>query len=148
MHRGQEALDDAALTAVVARVRASAARATGAALDALADEVGEIRSLALRRTRADFPTDVATMRRAPFESRADPVMYRSVLAEAARSRGSAVTEYDARDVAGQAAELLSMSGPEAIAAMRTLVGPPWSADHRLAYAAAVVAARPAVRGGA
>ena len=37
-------------------------------------------SMSLRAWPRDFPTDIATQRRAPYESRADSVMYRQVLA--------------------------------------------------------------------
>ena len=148
MHADGPPPDDDALAAVIDRVRASAVLATGAALDALADELGRVGALALRRTPPGFPADVATMRRVPFESRADPVMYRSVLADVARARGWGVTTYDARTVQGQAAALLGLTGPEAIADMRERLGPPWSADHRMAYAAAVIAAGPGARSAA
>ena len=75
MHADGEPLDDTALASVIDEVRASVVRATGVALDDLVDAVGEIASLALRRSPADFPTDIATLRRVPYESRADPVMY-------------------------------------------------------------------------
>jgi hypothetical protein len=81
LHRQGEPLDDTALAALVAEVRASASRATAAALDELATAVpGPILSVSLRDWPADFPDDIAVQRKVPYESRADPIMYRQVLA--------------------------------------------------------------------
>lgn len=55
-------------------------------------------SIALRGWPADFPRDIAVLRRAPYESRADSVMYRQALAGLAGERGWAVRLYDAKDV--------------------------------------------------
>ena len=84
---------------------------------------------------ADFPTDIETLRRVPWESRADAVMYRQVLAEVARGRGWGVHLYNAKDVVGQASALL---GARANTALDGPGGPPWTKDHRVALAAAIV----------
>src|SRR3954449_1783316 len=102
IHSDGKGLDDGAVAAMVARVRASAARATAASLDELAAAVGEpIVSLSLRAWPGDFPDDLATQRRVPYEARADSVMYRQVLDDAARARGWAVHFFDAGDVEGR-----------------------------------------------
>jgi hypothetical protein len=44
-------------------------------------------SVSLRAWPVDFPEDIAVQRRVPYESRADSVMYRRVLAELAHARG-------------------------------------------------------------
>ena len=76
LHRTGEPLDDDALAALVADVRASVVRATSAALDELAAALPEpIVSMSLRAWPADFPDDIAVQRRVPYESRADSVMY-------------------------------------------------------------------------
>ncbi|MFG1926987.1 hypothetical protein [Cryptosporangium sp. NPDC048952] len=135
-HSDGKALDDAAASALVAQVRASAIRATGEALDALAADVGEpILSLSLRAWSPDFPTDIAVLRRVPYEARADSVMYRQVLAESAEARGWAVHLFDAKDVEAQATRLLGAPLPRP-------PGPPWTKDHRIALAATVLAAAP------
>src|SRR4051812_6564483 len=88
VHHDGTALDDDALAALIDRVRASATRATSRSLDDLAAAVGApVVSLSLRAWPLDFPQDVATQRRVPYEARADSVMYREVLDEAARARG-------------------------------------------------------------
>ena len=87
MHNESKRLDVAATAALVAQVRASVARATSAALDELADALPEpIVSISLRTWPLDFPDDIAVQRRVPYEARADAIMYRQVLAEAAHAR--------------------------------------------------------------
>src|ERR1700732_3305977 len=77
IHHEGKPLDDAAIEALVVKVRASAARATSASLDELAPAVPEpIVSMSLRAWPLDFPDDIAVQRRAPYESHADSIMYR------------------------------------------------------------------------
>jgi hypothetical protein len=140
MHRSADPLDDEALAALVADVRASVARATSAALDDLARVSPEpIVSMSLRSWPADFPADIAVQRRAPYESRADSVIYCQVLAELARTRGWTVHCYDAKDVEHAAARILGERTEEVLHGPRTTLGPPWSKDHRMALAATIVA---------
>lgn len=110
--------DDAAMSALIAEVRASVARMARAAFDELP---AGIESIALRRWPPDFPTDLATTRRAPYEARADAIMYRQVLADCAQARGWRVHLYDAKAVVPAGIEL----------------DPPWTKDHRIALAAAL-----------
>lgn len=139
MHQTGPPLDDRALAALVAQVRASAARATEAALDELADAVpGPIASISLRAWD-DLPTDIAVLRQAPHESRADSVMYREVLADLASARGWAVHRFDARDVEAEAARLLGARAHDVLHGPRTRLGPPWTKDHRIALAGTVLA---------
>jgi hypothetical protein len=71
-HHEGKPLSDAATSELVAHVRASAARATSAALDELASALHEpIVSVSLRAWPHDFPEDTAVQRRVPYESRAD-----------------------------------------------------------------------------
>ena len=144
MHQpdGAEPIDDEALAALVAEVLASSRRATGAALDQLAAVVadqGPIVSMSLRNWPADFPTDVATLRRVPYESQADSVMYRRVLAEAATARGWAVHRFEAKDVEAEASLRLGARAEDVLHGPRKSLGPPWSKDHRIALAATVLA---------
>jgi hypothetical protein len=141
MHRRAEPLDDGALAALVADVRASSVRAASAALDELATALREpIVSISLRAWPADFPGDIAVQRRVPYESRADSVMYLQVLAELARERGWDVHLYDAKHVEREAARILGERADEVLLGPRAALGPPWSKDHRMALAATVVAA--------
>lgn len=133
-------LDDVAASALVAKVRASAVRAASASLDELAAALPEpIVSMSLRAWPLDFPDDIALLRRAPYDSSADSVMYRQVLAELADARGWAVHLYDARAVEGQAAGVLGTRAVEVLHGPRAELGPPWAKDHRMALAATIMA---------
>ena len=94
--------------------------------------------MSLRAWPLDFPDDIAVQRRAPYESRADSVMYRQVLADLARA-GWHVHLYDAKDVEGQAAGVLGEQADEVLLGPRATMGPPWAKDHRMALAATIVA---------
>ncbi len=138
MHDANGPLDDLALEALAADVEASARGLAGAAFGALVrDLVEPLTSVSVRAWPDDFPTDIATLRRAPFESRADSVMYRRVIAEVAEATGVAVHVFDARTIERSAADQLG--GDELLARQRQLLGPPWNKDHRVAFAATIVA---------
>lgn len=140
IHHEGKPLDDAATAALVVKVRASAVRATSASLDELATAVPEpVVSMSLRAWPLDFPDDIAVQRRAPYEAHADSVMYRQVLDEQARARGWAVHLYNAKDVEGLAVRILGDRADEVLHGPRATLGPPWTKDHRMALAAAVVA---------
>jgi hypothetical protein len=139
LHRSAEPLDDNALAALVADVRASVARASSAALDELATALPEpIVSMSLRAWPVDFPEDIALQRRVPYESRADSVMYCQVLAELARERGWVVHLYNAKDVEEEAVRILGERADEVLHGPRATLGPPWSKDHQMALAATIV----------
>jgi hypothetical protein len=138
-HEGKR-LDDAATEVLVARVRASAIRATSASLDELATALREpIVSISLRAWPLDFPDDIAVQRRAPYDSHADSIMYRQVLDELGRARGWAVHLYDAKNVEGQAVSILAGRADEVLRGPRDTLGPPWAKDHRMALAATILA---------
>jgi hypothetical protein len=140
MHRSGEPLGDDDLAALVAQVRASARRATAVAFDELARAAGDrIDSVSVRAWPVDFPTDIATQRRAPHESRADSVMYCQVLVDVARTRGWDVHLFDAKHVEADAARVLGARAHEVLHGPRATLGPPWTKDHRTALAATVVA---------
>lgn len=133
-------LDDGAAAALVAAVRASVARATTESVRALSDDLGgDVRSLSLRSWPPDFPDDVTVLRRAPYASRADSIMYLQVLAEVAADRGWAVHLYDARSVEAQARSALGGVADRVLEGPRARLGPPWNKDHRTALAAAILA---------
>jgi hypothetical protein len=72
---------------------------------------------------------------------ADWVMYREILAAAAVGRGWPVYWYDPKQVLEAASQALGIDDFEVhFLLMRRSVGPPWSSDHKLAMAAAIVAA--------
>ncbi|SHN47286.1 hypothetical protein [Cryptosporangium aurantiacum] len=141
IHSDGKGLDDAAAAELVARVRASAGRATAASLDELAAAVPDpIVSMSLRAWPLDFPDDIAIQRRVPYEARADSVMYRQILAEAARARNWDVHLFEAKDVESRAAGILGERATDVLHGPRTTLGPPWTKDHRTALAATIVAA--------
>lgn len=121
---------------LVATVRTSVERATRAALTALPDG---ITGLSLRVWPADFPTDIATLLRSPWEARADAVMYRQVIAAVAGELGWQVMTYDAKRVESQATALLGPRAEAVLHGPRAELGPPWGSDQRRALAATVVA---------
>jgi hypothetical protein len=140
IHYESRRLDVAATAGLVAEVRASVARAASAALDELAAALpGPIVSISLRAWPPEFPDDIAVQRRVPYEARADAIMYRQELSELADARGWAVHLYDAKSVVGQAAALLAGRAGEVLEGPRARLGPPWTKDHRVALAAAIVA---------
>jgi hypothetical protein len=140
LHQTGEPLDDATLAALVAEVRASARRATSAALDDIEAAVSRpITSMSLRAWPDDFPDDIGRQRRVPYESRADSVMYLKVLAALADERNWAVHFFDAKNVETEAARLLGNRAHDVLQAPRQTLGPPWDKDHRMALAATIVA---------
>jgi hypothetical protein len=142
IHYDSAGLDVAATAALVAEVRASVVRASSTAFDELAHELPEpIGSISLRALPPDFPDDIAVQRRSPYEARADAVMYRQVLVEAAHARGWDVRFYVAKDVVGQAVNVLGDQADEVLQGPRARLGPPWTKDHRVALAATIVAGR-------
>lgn len=142
IHHEGKRLADEAVTAMAAAVRASAARATSAALVDLAAAVAEpIGSLSIRAWPDDFPTDIATLRRSLYEARADSVMYLEVLAASARDLGRDVRTFDAKTVEAQARKLLGDRADDVLHGPRSQLGPPWNSDHRTALAATILAAR-------
>jgi hypothetical protein len=141
IHYESRRLDVAATGALVAEVRASVVRATSAALDEVAASLpSPVRSISLRAWPLDFPEDIAVQRRAPYEARADAIMYRQELSELAHARGWEVHLYDARAVVGQAVRILAGRADEVLQGPRARLGPPWTKDHRVALAATIVAA--------
>lgn len=142
VHTDGAHLDDDALVAMIESVRASAVAASGRALDDIASTVDTpIVSLSLRAWDPEFPTDIETVRRVPYEARADSVMYRQVLADLATDRGWKVHLFDAKTVEAQARALLGSAADDVLVAPRAVLGPPWNKDHRIALAATVLAAR-------
>lgn len=116
------------------RVRASVTRASAAALDELTVASPEpISALFLRTWPADFPTDVETQLRSPYEARADAILYREILAEVAEARGWAVHTYEVKAV-------LAAIDDAILAAPRATLGAPWTKDHRIALAAVLASA--------
>ncbi len=140
LHSSGEPLDDHGLAVLVEMVRASVVRMTAGAMDELVRSIpASITALVLRGWPSDFPEDIAILRRPPYESRADSVMYCQVLAEVAEERGWDVRTYDAKNVEAEAVAILGLRANEVLHGPRKAFGPPWSKDHRTALAATIVA---------
>jgi hypothetical protein len=129
--------------ALVARVRASAQRHARLCLDAVAMKVpGRIFGVALRQCPALPPTTAERIKDYRAQNVADWVMYRKALAAAAEARGWAVHWYDAKKVFDAASEALGIDDLDAhFLQLRKSIGSPWGKDHKLAMAAAIVAAK-------
>jgi hypothetical protein len=139
-HEGQLLPIDEAV-ALVERVRACAEKRAVSALEALAAAIPGIQGVALR-ARQPLPATIAE-RLTDYRARnvADWVMYRDALASAAEARGWPVHWFDVKTVAGAAARALQVASFDAyFLRLRREVGPPWNNDHKLALAAAIVAA--------
>lgn len=128
--------------ALVERVRTSAERHAKLRLEEVAMSLPGVRGVALRSC-PELPTTIAE-RIMDYRSQnvADWVMYRRAIAAAAEERGWAVYWYDPRKVLDAAREVLGIADLDAhFVQLRNAIGPPWSKDHRLAMAAAIVAGR-------
>ena len=142
-HSEGQALPLHEAVALVERVRVSAERHGKLALDAVAMTVpGRILGVALRQCPELPPTIAERIKDYRAQNVADWVMYRKALAAAAEARGWAVHWYDAKKVFDAASEALGIEDLDAhFLQLRRSIGPPWSKDHKLAIAAAIVSAR-------
>ena len=124
------------------RVRVSAERHAGLALDAVTMAMPHILGVTLRKCQHLPPTIAERIKDYRAQNVADWVMYRKALASAAEARGWPVHWYDAKKVLGAASQALSVENLNAhFFHVRRAVGPPWDKDHKLAMAAAIVAAK-------
>jgi hypothetical protein len=139
-HEAQRLPTDEAV-ALVERVRVSAEKHAALALDSVAMAVQPILGIALRDYPQLPPTIAERIKDYRARNVADWVMYRKALATAAEARGWPVHFYDAKTVLGAASHALHIENFDAhFLDMRRAVGPPWNNDHKLAMAAAIVAA--------
>ena len=140
LHRSEPPLDDEALVALVAEVRASLVRTISVAFDDLLAGLAQpVLSISLRTWPADFPAEIGVQRRVPYESRADAIMYRRILADLGRARGWRLHTYDAKSVEEEARGILGSRADDVLHGPRTRLGPPWTRDHRMALAATITA---------
>jgi hypothetical protein len=128
---------------LVERVRVSAEKHAVLALDAVTAAVPRvvILGIALRKCPPLPPTIAERITDYHAQNNADWVMYRQALASAAEARGWPVHWYDAKSVLDAARQALRVENLDAhFLQVRKAVGPPWNNDHKLAMAAAIVAA--------
>ncbi|HKV04021.1 MAG TPA: hypothetical protein VJO53_02815 [Candidatus Acidoferrales bacterium] len=128
---------------LVERVGVSAERHAVLALDAVEMAVPRILGVALRECPGWLPPTIAErIKGYRAQNVADWVMYRKALARAAEARGWDVHWYDAKKAFAAARKALRVADLEAhFLQVRKSVGPPWGKDHKLAMAAAIVAAK-------
>jgi hypothetical protein len=128
---------------LVERVRASAERHARLVLEAVATEVpSRILGVALRECPRLPPTVAERIQNYRAQNVADWVMYRQALAGAAEARGWRVHWYDAKTVLDAARAALQVEDLDAhFQEVRRSIGPPWRKDHKIAMAAAVLAAK-------
>jgi len=133
--------------ALIARVRDSIARCASRALQRVAADLApayRIVALAIRESPfAELPETVATVRESyPLQCAADGMMYQLALRRAARDLGFDVHQYARVEATAAAAAQLQMR-PDDIDAFVSgpgrPPGPPWTQDHRRAFAAAIAA---------
>jgi hypothetical protein len=124
--------------ALVERVRASAKLCASRELAALP---AAVEAIAIRRRPVLPPTIAQRITDYRAQTMADTVLFRDALADAAEGLGWSVEEYDTKAVLGEASRALGLDdiSPRLEEIGKTL-GPPWRKDHRLAAAAAIVAA--------
>ena len=142
-HCEAQALPLPQAVALVKRVQVSAERHAKLSLDAVATTgPRRILGIALRQCPELPPTIAERIKNYRAQNVADWVMYRKALAAAAEARGWAVHWYDAKQVFDAASEALGIQDLEAhFLRLRKSIGPPWGKDHKIAMAAAIVAAR-------
>ena len=141
-HHDAQGLPVDQAVALVERVRVSAQEHAVRALDAVAMAAPRILGVALRECPPLPPTIAERIRNYRAQNVADWVMYRKALASAAEARGWPVHWYDAKTVLGAARQALRVDNLEAhFIQVRRAAGPPWDKDHKLAMAAAIVAAQ-------
>jgi hypothetical protein len=130
--------------ALVERVREAAARGARESLNALTEAVpAPVAIIAIRVCAKLPPTTEERIRDTRASNVADSVMYREVLAAAAKERGWSVHWYDRGRVFENAAAAIGGKDVEAwIRATGRAAGPPWRARHKLAAAAALAALAP------
>ena len=130
---------------LVERVRVSAEKHAALALEAVTTTVPRILGVALRKCPQLPPTIAERIKDYRAQNVADWVMYRKALASAAEARSWPVHWYDAKSVSSAAGQALRVeSFEDHFLQVRRAVGPPWNNDHKLAMAAAIVAASAAV----
>ena len=128
--------------ALVERVRASAEQHAVIALDAVAVAVPHILGIALRLCQPLPPTIAERLQDYRSRNVADWVMYRQAIAKAAEARGWPVHWYNAQKILDAASKAMQPENLEAhFLRVRKAAGPPWDKDHKLAMAAAIVAAQ-------
>lgn len=134
-HHDAQGLPPDEAVALIERVRRSAELC---ARNALRDLPAPVVGIAIRKRPLLPPTIAERIADYWAQTRADGVMYRDALAEAAQALGWRVMEYEAKTVFREAAEALGLEDISVrLREIGAALGPPWQKDHQLAAAAAI-----------
>lgn len=139
------ALADDEAEALLRTVKRSIATRTALAFDHLSGDLPpryRIAAIAIREpTLERLPATVKEARAsAHVRNRADGMLYHSAMCAAARRRGWEVVQHRRGEELTRAAEALRATEDEVerfVNALRKTLRPPWSAEHRHAFAAAI-----------
>jgi hypothetical protein len=145
-HESLDMRDDEA-NALIARVRRSITTCTSRALDRVVTELASayrVVALAIREPPfAELPTSVAVVRQSyQLQCAADGMMYQLAVCRAARDRGLDVQLCRRGEEASRAAERLKLRSQDIesfVNGKGRPSGPPWTQEHRRAYAAGIAA---------
>ncbi len=139
--------------ALIARVRRSVAIHTAAALQQLVNELAPTHTVvALAIREPPFPRLPARVAEVwasyPLQCSADGMMYQLAICQAARELGLDVQSFRRGDETSRAVQVLGVATGEVeefITHTGRPAGPPWTQEHRRAYAAAIAAFAPYAR---
>ena len=149
------AMKDADADELIARVRRSVDRHCSVALERLAAELsptGRVVALAIREPPfEELPATVAEVRRSyRLQCSADGMLYQLALCRAAAKLGLDVQLCRRGEETARAAQCLNATPGEVeefVSRTGRPAGPPWTQEHCRAFAAALAALSPHVRGG-
>jgi hypothetical protein len=144
-HHDTLTMENAEAEALVRTVKRSVAACTARAFDALARDLGPqhhveaitIRVPPLERLPATVKEAHASYH---MQCRADGMLYHATLCDAAEARGWPVVLVPRGDEFARAAEALACGErrvEQFVGGLKSVLGPPWSAEHRHACAAAM-----------
>lgn len=144
-HHETTALGETEAEQLVRKVKRSVAACTALALDRLSADLSpryHVSSVTIRQPPLDdLPPTVADVHRSYYVfCRADGMLYHSAIVSAARERGWNVLLHIRGEEVGRAAEALRADTADVerfINELKSNLGPPWSAEHRHAFAAAI-----------
>lgn len=146
-------MKEAEANALIARVRRSVAARTTLALQRVVTELSPTYAavaLAIRKPPfPELPGDVRAVRKSyRLQCAADGMLYQLAICHAARQLGLEVQLYRRGDEAAGAAQSLGVTPGEVeefVTGRGRPAGPPWTQEHRRAYAAGIAALAPHAR---
>jgi hypothetical protein len=144
-HHDTLSMTDAESERLVRTVKRSVATCTARAFDHLEGDLGpryRVTGITIRTPPLEkLPASVKEAHASYFvQCRADGMLYHTALCDGARTRGWTVVQVPRGEEVARAAEVLRTSPKQVerfIAGLGRELGPPWSAEHRNAFAAAV-----------